>query len=170
MQSWAGFFTTIAAASATLLGLLFVAISVNASETLGAGHDDARRLAEQAFANYFAILMVALTALFPGISMRTLGLTTLYMTIGGGVWVFIRFWQSLRDAKQFESGLASARRHAISAAGFILLIYAALDMRFGHPGEVETYIFAWALMILAASATLASWKLLLRLSHLHHRR
>jgi len=170
MQNWAGFFTTIASASATLLGLLFVAISVNATKSLGAGHDDARRLAEQGFANYFAVMLVSLAGLFPGTSLATLGMVTISLNLGGGIWVLIRFWQAVRDAKQFETGLSSARRHAISALGFAMLIYAAFHMRFGQPAEADPYIFASALMVLMASATLAAWRLLLRLSHLHHRR
>ena len=169
MQAWAGFFTTIAAASATLLGLLFVAISINAAQSLGAGHEDTRRLAEQGFANYFAVLLVSLVALFPGIPVTALGMTTLSMTIGGSIWVLIRFWQSVRDATRFESGIASARRHAVSVLGFMMLVYAAIHLGFGQVTGADLSIFASALIVLLAAATLASWRLLLRLSHFHHK-
>ena len=170
MQAWAGFFTTIATASATLLGLLFVAISVNAAESLGAGHDDTHRLAEQGFANYFAVLLVSLVALFPGIPSAALGMTTLGLTVGGSIWVLIRFWQSIRDATRSESGISSARRHAVSVVGFMMLVYAAIRIGFGQMTEADSSIFASALIVLLAAATLASWRLLLRLSHLHHKR
>lgn len=62
MQDWSGFYTA-AGAAATLLGLLFVAISINV-ESLAQGHENSRRLAEQGFHNYFAVLVVALGGAF----------------------------------------------------------------------------------------------------------
>ena len=135
MQAWSGFFATIAAASATLLGLLFVAISVNASESLGT--EDARRLAEQGFQNYLAVLLVALVALFPDMSFSTLGLVAISMTVVASIWVLVRFWQSLRDARQFKGRVSSVRRHAISVLGFAMLIYSAFRMRSGDIGRTR---------------------------------
>ena len=169
MQNWAEFYATIATAAATLLGLLFVAISINA-ESLSAGHQDSRRLAEQGFQNYFAVLLVTLIALLPGMSLPTLGLVAISVTIVGGIWVLIRFWQSLRDARQLKGRVSSVRRHAVSVLGFGMLIYSAFRMRSGDPGGDAPYIFASALIVLVASATVSSWELLLRISHLRHPR
>jgi hypothetical protein len=163
MQNWSGFYATIAAAAATLLGLLFVAISINA-ESLGPGHEDSRRLAEQGFQNYLTVLLVALVAMFPGMSLGTLGVVAISVTIVAGIWVLIRFWQSLRDARQFKGQVSSVRRHAVSVLGFAMLIYSAFRMRSGDPGEAVPYIFASALIVLVSSATVASWELLLRIA------
>ena len=169
MQSWSGFYATIAMAAATLLGLLFVAISINA-ESLGAEHQDSRRLAEQGFQNYFAVLIVTLVGLFPDMSFETMGLVAISVTIVGGIWVLVRFLQSLRDASQLRGRVSSVRRHAVSVVGFGMLIYSAFRMRSGDPGGDAPYIFASALIVLVASATLASWELLLRISHFRHSR
>ena len=66
MQLWTQSYAAIGTASAALLGLLFVAVSIKLSAALG--HDEAvsRRLTEQAFQNYVAVMMVAFLALFPG--------------------------------------------------------------------------------------------------------
>src|SRR5580698_8282029 len=71
MQAWSTFYATIGAASATLLGLLFVAVSVNAKAALGSGDRLTTAMTEQAFQNYLAVLLVALLALFPGVSATT---------------------------------------------------------------------------------------------------
>jgi NADH:ubiquinone oxidoreductase subunit 6 (subunit J) len=165
MQNWSGFYATIAAAAATLLGLLFVAISINA-ESLGPGHEDSRRLAEQGFQNYLAVLIIALVATFPGMSFDTLGVVAISVTVVASIWVLIRFWQSLRDAKarQFKGRASSVRRHAVSVLGFAMLIYSAFRMWSGDSSEDVPYIFASGLIVLVSSATVASWALLLRIS------
>ncbi len=60
MQPWSQFYATIAASSAALLGLLFVVVSINAPAALGAHAILSRRLTEQAFQNYLAVMMVSL--------------------------------------------------------------------------------------------------------------
>ena len=56
-------YAVIGAVDATLMGLLFVALSMNAVVALSRGPEGSRRLAEQAFENYLAVLMVSLLAL-----------------------------------------------------------------------------------------------------------
>ena len=46
MQAWTAFYTVIGGASAALLGLLFIAVSVNAVAAMGPGQEHSRRLAE----------------------------------------------------------------------------------------------------------------------------
>jgi cytochrome bd-type quinol oxidase subunit 2 len=162
MADWSGYYAALAAVAATLLGLLFVAISINA-ESLGPGHDDSRRLAEQGFHNYFVVLIVALVALFPGISFKSLGLVAISVTVVGSIWALVRFAQSLRDVRRSGRG-SSVRRLAVSVLGFGMLIYSAIGMRSTEPGGDAPTFFAIALIVLISSATWASWELLLRIS------
>lgn len=90
MQSWSQFYATIGAAAAALLGLLFVAVSINAPAALGRDQVASRRLTEQAFQNYLAVMMVALLALFPDISTRTFGIVSVTATASWSLWVVIR--------------------------------------------------------------------------------
>lgn len=164
MQNWSGFYATIAAASASLLGLLFVAVSINAKESLGPGHEDSRRLAEQGFQNYLAVLVVALIALLPDVSRPTLGLITISVSLGWSVWVLLRLYQSLVDTRRLKSRISSFRRHAVSVLGFGMLIYSALRMSFAPLESSSNFVFGAALIVLVSSATVSSWELLLRIS------
>jgi uncharacterized membrane protein len=162
MQAWFGFYTAIGGFAATLLGLLFVAVSINAAAVLSETHEHAKRLAEQAFQNYLAVLMVALLAIFPTITIPTLGTTALSATAVWAVWVLIRLYLALTRPHDPESRRQLLRRQMSSLIGFGMLIYAAARMAFG-PGDTLN-LLAIATMILLFSATISSWQLLLRLA------
>ena len=106
MQGWFGFYSVIGAFAATLLGLLFVAVSINAAAILGDIHE--RRLAEQAFQNYLAVMTVSLLAIFPTLEIPTLGFVTLAVTAVWAAWVLIRSYLALRRPHEQDVHLRSA--------------------------------------------------------------
>ena len=65
MQAWFNFYAVLGTSAAALMGLLFVATSLNAAAALTGGPQGLRGLTQQAFENYLAVLMVSLLALFP---------------------------------------------------------------------------------------------------------
>ena len=144
-----------------MLGLLFVAVSVNAESALG---KDAvsRRLTEQAFQNYLTVMMVSLVGLFPGIQTATFGLVTLFATTSWSAWVVIRFGQTIIQSR--ESGLStySIRRHLASLVGFAMLLVSAFCMAIKWDDA-----FSWlaaSTLVLLFSATTVSSELLRRLA------
>ncbi|MBN9256996.1 MULTISPECIES: hypothetical protein [unclassified Mesorhizobium] len=166
MGSWSQFYATIGTASAALLGLLFVAVSVNAESALGKD-PMSRRLAEQAFHNYLTVMMVSLVGLFPGIQASTFGLVTLLATASWSVWVVIRFYQTVTQSREFGASTYAFRRHLASLAGFAMLLVSALLMAIKRD-DAFNWIAASTLVLLF-SATTVSWELLRRLSDRHPR-
>jgi len=160
MRAWFEFYAAIGGASATLLGLLFVAVSINASAILSEVHTSSRRLAEQALQNYLTVLLVSLLALFPSLNLSELGFATLGLTAVWGVWVLIRLYLALRRPHDIRVQLL--RRQLSSLLGFGMLAFAALQMALRR-GDSRT-LFAIAAIILLFSATRASWALLLTLA------
>jgi hypothetical protein len=160
MQAWSEFFAVVAAASATLLGLLFVAISVNAAESLGVGHEPSRRLAEQAFQNYLTIILVSLVALLPQLKLTEFGSTALGLTASSSVLVLVRLYFIV--AKPHADRLRTLRRHVASVIGFAMLMFAGLRLALGY-GDTRN-LFAAATIVLLSSATLVSWELLVRIA------
>jgi len=165
MQPWFGFYAVIGAAAATLLGLLFVAVSMNAAAMLGVGHETAKRLAEQAFQNYQAVLLISLLALFPDMNTSTFGLVTICVTTVWAMWMLVRFYLALVRPSDHESRWYALRRHLSSLIGFGMLIIAALRMAMKW-GE-DRNLFAIATIVLLFSATLVSWDLLIRIAKTH---
>jgi hypothetical protein len=162
MQAWSQFYAVIGSAAAALLGLLFVAVSLNAAHTLGPGHDNIRRLAEQAFHNYLTVLMVSLLALFPQMDRQTFSLVVLGTTGLSAIWGLVRFYQTLFKPTAGESRLFTLRRHLSSLVGFTILVVAALRMGFGS--EDERNWLASGTMVLLFSATMVSWMFLGRVA------
>src|SRR5580704_4606459 len=128
MQAWFDFYAVIGAAAATLTGLLFVAMSMNVTAVLNKGPHGSRRLAEQAFENYLAVLMVSLLALFPDMSLLTFGRTLLMVTATWTVWVLVRLYQAAAEPSVHETRWVALRRHVSTVIGFGLVVYSAVWM------------------------------------------
>src|ERR1700733_12677662 len=118
MQAWSEFYAVIGGAAAALLGLLFVVVSMNAAATLGAGRGSSKRLAEQAFQNYLAVMMVSLLALYPQMSPHTFGAITLCVIALWAVWVLVRLYQAFSSPDDHEPRLLALRRHFSTVTGF----------------------------------------------------
>lgn len=162
MQAWTRFYSVMGAAAATLIGLLFVAVSINASTALKKGPDGSRRIAEQAFENYLAVLAVSLLALMPDVSLTSFGRITLALTASWSVWVLVRFYQAASEPSVHETRFTAIRRHLPTLIGFGLLISSAGQMGlFG--AEARTTLGA-ANMVLLFSATERAWTLFTRLA------
>jgi hypothetical protein len=162
MQAWSQFYAAIAAASAALLGLLYVAVSINASAALGPDQPVSYRLTEQAFQNYLAVLMVALLALFADISAEVFGGVTLAATAGWSVWVVVRFVQAVLAHGERRPWLVGVRRHLSSLIGFGMLLVAALRMALNWGDDYN--LLAASTLVLMFSATTVSWELLTRIA------
>jgi len=162
MQSWFNFYAVIGAASATLTGLLFVALSMNAVAALSKGPHGSRRLAEQAFDNYLAVLMVSLLALYPDMTLITFGRVTLLVTAAWTAWVVVRLYQAAAEPSVHETRLAAMRRHISTLVGFGMLIYAAARMAIDGKDMRDT--MAAANIVLLFSATEKAWGLLNRIA------
>ena len=163
MQAWTQFYAAIGTASAGLLGLLFVAVSINVSAAVGPDEAVSRRLTEQAFQNYLAVMMVAFLALFSGIETRTFGMVTLIATAVWSIWVVIRFCQTLTQRLERRSWIYSVRRHVSSLIGFGILIVSAFRMALNR-GTSYNWLAASTLVLLF-SATTVSWELLRRIAN-----
>jgi hypothetical protein len=162
MQAWFNFYAVIGAAAATLTGLLFVAMSMNAAAALSKGPHGSRRLAEQAFENYLAVLMVSLLALYPDMSLVAFGRITLIVTATWTLWVLVRLYQAAAEPSVHETRWTALRRHLSTMIGFGLLIYAAARMAIDGRDTRDT--LASACLVLLFSATEKAWGLLNRIA------
>jgi hypothetical protein len=162
MQAWSTFYATIGAAAATLLGLLFVVVSVNAPAALGSQDRLTSGMTEQAFQNYLAVMLVALLALYPDLPPKIFGYVALLSLASRGGWLALRLFQIWRPDASWGMTLHAARRHLTSVLGFALLLISTLSMARGRTDDYNT--LASATLVLLFSATTVSWELLRRLA------
>jgi hypothetical protein len=162
MQNWFTFYEMIGGAAATLIGLLFVAVSVNAEKILGEAHTHSRLLAEQAFQNYLAVLIVTLFAFLPHMSLNSFGSIVIGATAAWGVWVLVRVFKSLSASAQGTSRVRMFRRYLLTLVGFAMLVYGGWNMAF-RKADDHTNV-AIGLLMLLISATIVSWELLVSIT------
>jgi hypothetical protein len=161
MRPWFEFYSVTGAVAATLMGLLFVAVSINAALILGAGQEHSKRLAEQAFQSYYAVIIVSLLALFPQITLPHLGLAILCVTAAPGAWLLVRLYLSFAR-RMGESRVYALRRYASPLIGFGLLLFCASGMWFDH-GDYRNRL-AISVLVLLFSSTVVCWELLIRIA------
>jgi steroid 5-alpha reductase family enzyme len=160
-QAWHDYFGMLGAAAATLLGLLFVSVSINAEVILGSAHKHSMHLAEQAFHNYIAAVIVSLVAFLPGISNTSLGLTILSLSGLYTVRLLVRFYKAMRAPRATDSRFDALRRYSSTLIGFVLLAVGGAQMT--RDNQVEP-IIAMGGLVLIVSATAISWQLLVRVA------
>jgi hypothetical protein len=163
MRPWFEFYSVVGGAAATLMGLLFVSVSINAPAIIGAGQDHTKRLAEQAFQNYYAVIIVSLLVLFPQITLPHLGIAIFCVTAAPGAWLLVRLYLTL-SRRTGESRLHALRRYFSPLIGFGLLLFCASSMSLGRADYRNR--LAISVLVLLFSATVVSWELLIRISRI----
>ena len=75
LDSWHDFYLAVGSASAALLGLLFVGVSINLASVVAAERVDLRTRANLAFSNLLYLLGISLIVLIPGPEVDTVAIS-----------------------------------------------------------------------------------------------
>jgi modulator of FtsH protease len=156
VNAWTGFFQASASASATLAGLLVVAISINLSRIL-----DFPQLPDRAAAALVpaaGVLVVSLLALVPGQPVRMFGAEV--FAAGALIWILSAILLSKSWRRSPEPRRARWWTHVLSnmaqglplvAAGALVLLGVANGLYWMVPGIIATLLVgimnAWVLLI-----------------------
>ena len=96
IQDWAAFYAALSAIAATLLGLLFVSVSLRLNLFRDATVQDVRDFAALVFGQYLALVLIGLFALIPHPHPATLGLPVLLLGVLGVGWSTRIGWEYAR--------------------------------------------------------------------------
>ncbi len=162
VQEWETFYATLAGVSATLVGLLFVSLSLNTSFLRGPDGKHLLRIAAQSFSGFLYILTTALVFLIPEQDPISLGITLLIL----GGFGFFRIARRVLDAYHEyspEGKVAQVLREywlLVLAYGGMVIIAAAVF--YGNIDILNYLVFVW--MSLLVSASRDAWRLLFLVS------
>lgn len=161
IEGWHDFYIMIGTAAATLVGLLFVSLSLNVDVITHKENTDLRLLASQTFSSFISALMFAVLFLIP--QQVPLGLGLPLLGIGGyGLYHTLSQFQETRreQARQWGRSVV-ARRFALPLLCFAALVIIAVSVLLGGIDGLYWLVPVMILLILAASRN--AWDLLLQL-------
>jgi hypothetical protein len=161
INGWHDFYHVIEDASAALIGLLFVGLSINADVIIKKTNKDLLLLAGETFMSYFCVLMYAIIFLIPnqgpgGIGLPMLGINLLFLGIT------IYRMRGIRK-KESKSLLMGGILHSflVPAICFICVIVISISILFGETSGL--YWFVPVIIILLLHSSINAWNLLLHL-------
>jgi hypothetical protein len=161
VEGWHDFYLMVGTAAATLVGLLFVSLSLNVDVITREANADLRVLAAQTFTSFLNVVMLAVLFLIPdqgpqGLGLPLLGISGygLYETVG-------RFLKTRRAQSRAWGRGGVARRFAVPTLCFVTLTIIAVSVLLGQTGGLYWLVPVMILLIVAASRN--AWDLLLRL-------
>ena len=165
VEGWHDFYHVIGDASAALLGLLFVSLSLNVRVVTRKANADLRLLAVQTFISYLSTLMFAVIFLIPnqgpmglGLPMLGMDLIVLYVTV-------IRTLEMHRNRPRPWDRGSFAIRFAVPLICFTAVLIIAASVLMGKTSGL--YWFVPVVIVLFWIASINAWELLLQLGRSH---
>jgi len=168
LQSWHDFYLTAGAAKATLVGLLFVGLSLHIRVVVS--HSDVRALARVTLTNFFVIVLIALSILIPTSSAINIALWVLVVGLVSLGLMLRPAIEGLRSRSNRTLGLrVLTARFGISALGYVAMVvlaalFATGNYEAGFNGLVTVVIVllviavrnTWDLLVTVADKTAAA--------------
>jgi hypothetical protein len=153
LQAWQLFYATVAAASATLTGLLFVSLSLNRERLKGARAHITLVTARRTFGDFLYVLMIALVFIIPHQVPYSLAIALLVLGCSRGIGL-VR--GAIRPKTAHQAWRASAQG-SLRDIGFPLLasiglIAVAIAIEFGQMDAIY-----WLVIVVAALLVTACW-------------
>jgi hypothetical protein len=152
LQDWQLFYSTVALASVTLAGLLFVSLSLHLDAIKGPEHTRLMRLARGSFGDFLYVLMLGLVFLVP--HQVPVGLAVALFVLGAsrGFGLVLQARRTFRIGKAVTINLHGLREIALPALASLGLLIVGVEVMRGD----MVSLFALVIVVAALLAT-ASW-------------
>jgi len=163
IERWHDYFLLAGTAAATLMGLLFVSLSIHLEKVVAVRGAHLEAMAREAFVSFVIVLAISLMFLSVDLSRRPLGVSMVMLGLIRGVLSVGRLRQALRssdaDRGISRSGLLARFAFPLAASGF--LIWAGLMFLRGRTADAMVGVMT-ACLGLIADATRSAYELLVR--------
>jgi hypothetical protein len=160
LSDWTAFYAALSAIAATLLGLLFVAVSLRLNLFRDAVVADVRDFAVHVFGQYLALVLVGLVALFPDLHPAGLGLVLLAVGALGVGWSIrvAREYRRLNQTPQSRNAWSLAV-YAISVSSWVAFVVGGAVLLVRRDAEPLPWLAAAEVAMLAL-ASAGAWVIL----------
>jgi hypothetical protein len=158
VQAWQTFYATIATSAATLVGLLFVALSLKLEAVSLSENAGMRLLARQTFTTFIYLIAISLIFLIPQQDHYGLGPSLIVIAILGLI-ITATELRAVRPNLSMSNDRILIRRSGIKIAAFTSLLVIAVLILKGSDAKILYWMIA-PILILLISASLNTWSLL----------
>lgn len=159
VQSWHDFYIAVGSASAALLGLLFVGVSINLSSIAAVERADLRTRANLAFSNLLYLLCISLIVLIPGADATSLAISFSAVAAVGLFRNANRVIALIHGGTRSWKGFATLRWLSWTVVADLVLVYVAVSLAsVGDPAAL--YYVTGVVFVLLIGAADVAWGLL----------
>ncbi len=155
LNLWHDFYIVLGGAAATLVGLLFIAISLNAELITNRTQAPLRAVASNTFISFLLVLVYALFLLFPNDNVGTVKGTVLGISLMGAVHVLHQAYIAWGGKGHHISLLTMLRRFILPSFAYIFIIYASQQLTDSDSSSL--YSLAVVFIVLLGTATSYAW-------------
>jgi hypothetical protein len=161
LESWHDFYLAVGSASAALLGLLFVGVSINLSAISAAERVDLRTRANQAFSNLLYMLALSLIVLIPGMDPASLAISFAFLAGMGMIRLSRRIVGLVRSGAPWRRRLATLRRMSWTLLADVALLLVARAVASDGNARSLPFTTVAVFVLLVGSADIA-WDMMVR--------
>jgi hypothetical protein len=161
IDGWHDFYLMIGAAAATLVGLLFVSLSLNVDAITRQANAGLRVMAAQTFTGFLNVVMLAVLFLIPSQVPLGLGLPLLGISGYGLYETVARLLKTSRVRRRTWGRGGIAWRFVVPSLCFVGLMVIAVSVLLGQTGGL--YWLVPVMILLTVGASRNAWDLLLGL-------
>jgi hypothetical protein len=160
IQEWQMFYATLATTTATLVGLLFVSLSINIDLINQPQNAPLLIRARQAFASFLYILTISLNFLIPHSVTASLGPLLVILSALGIFGLARRMRETLREPSDSGKLIRYLREYWLLVVAYLGMFLVAIGVLLGNTDSLYWLVGVW--MVLLVSASRDCWTLLVQ--------
>jgi hypothetical protein len=161
IAGWHDFYIMTGTAAATLMGLLFVSLSLNVDIITRDENDDLRILASQSFVNFLCVLMFSVVFLIPSQVPAGLGLPLLGIGGFGLYYTLSRYLHTRKNLPRSWGKRSLTMRFVLPIICYATLSIIAISVLMSMTDGL--YWLVPVMILLIINTSINAWDLLLRL-------
>jgi hypothetical protein len=161
VAGWHNFYLLLGGASATLVGLLFVALTLRLNRVREAARIDLRAIVSNTFGNFIYVLIVSAVMLIPSQSPQDLGKQLMLLGSIGLLYTISQF-REVHRSRQREWGAGTLRLFVLPLIAFVGMVVIALTMLRGQSDGL--YWMVTVILILLTTAADNAYRLLVEVA------